>query len=392
MKVLMWLSIGLDRRTPSEHLLKAIVESLYKQGHTVHILQKNTGGEDTSFKDLIEKYCIQVTNISIKKTKKNSFIYRYLLDLIYVFKCKKVLKNEHYDRVFLQSSNVAGYEMYYLKKFANNVPVLFNVQDIFPENASYVGKLKKKNVLFKFFEYFQHKAYKQASKIITISEDMKNEIVGAGIPESKVHVVYNWGYQDEVYNPVIEKNDVVDSLISNKFFNVVYAGNIGMMQNVDVILESASLLIDNKKIKFHIFGNGLYRSRLEDKARKLNLGNVSFHDMLDKKYAPSIYCKADVNVIPLAKDIYKTALPSKTAICLASQKPIVLAIGKKSIFAQKLSKSTGAPIIDSLDYQKLASIITDFYNNNIEYNSENFYTQNFKLSENSRKYVKVLCD
>ena len=47
MRVLFWLSIGLDRRTPSEHLLTAMIEALYKRGHTVHILHKDTDAELT---------------------------------------------------------------------------------------------------------------------------------------------------------------------------------------------------------------------------------------------------------------------------------------------------------------------------------------------------------
>ena len=44
MKVLFWLSGSFDRRGPSEHLLTDMVQALYKKGHTVHILQKNTNG------------------------------------------------------------------------------------------------------------------------------------------------------------------------------------------------------------------------------------------------------------------------------------------------------------------------------------------------------------
>ena len=48
MKVLMWMDGSFDRRTPSEHLLVAIVQALYANGHTVHIIQQNTGGHSMS--------------------------------------------------------------------------------------------------------------------------------------------------------------------------------------------------------------------------------------------------------------------------------------------------------------------------------------------------------
>ena len=391
MRVLMWLSIGLDRRTPSEHLLKAIIDSLYENGHTVHILQKNTGGCSTAFEKIVNDHDIDVTNIQMRKPRKSNFVSRYLSDLIYVYKCKKILKHKSYDKIFLQSSNVAGYQIHYLRKYVKNASILFNVQDIFPENARYIGQFRENSLIYSFFKHFQHKAYRLSSAIVTISEDMKEEILKSGIEESKVHVIYNWGYNDKVYDPTFEKSDIVDKLISSESFNVVYAGNIGLMQNVEIVLKAASILSDKENIVFHIFGDGLYKKKLEKEATQKGLKNVIFHDMLDKIYAPSIYCKADVNVIPLAQNIYRTALPSKTAICLAAQKPVVLAIGKESIFAQKLNEHTGAPLIDSSDYNALATIILGLYNKEIQYDSKDYYSRSFKISENSKQYVKILC-
>ena len=392
MKILMWLSIGLDRRTPSEHLFNAIVEQLYKEGHTVHVLQKGTNGDRPILTEVMTELGVTTTCIKVNQSKKNNFVNRYLNDLNYVRKCKKYIKNSDANRIFLQSSNVAGYQMRYLKKYLKNVPVTFNVQDIFPENAGYTNKIKFGSYAYNFFAKWQHKAYEQSTNIITISEDMKDEIINAGIDEKKIHVVYNWSYQDEVYNPEEMNCEVVNKILKDEYFNVVYAGNIGLMQNVDVLVKAAELLKENNKIKFHIIGNGLYRSKLEEYVKDHEVCNVEFHDMLDSKFAPYIYCKADVNVIPLAEKIYKTALPSKTATCLASQRPIIFAIGKESEFGEKAYEQTGAVVVDSDDYIKLSEAIMKFYNGNFKYNSSLFYTQNFKKSQNAKEYSKTLCD
>ena len=144
MKILFWLSIGLDRRTPSEHLLTAIVEALYKQGHTVHILQKDTCGSKANLTPLMEKLGVTTSVVVTKPPKKNNFIARFLSDVIYVRACKKWFKkNRDFDRVFMQSSNVAGLQILELKKYLKDISVTFNVQDIFPENAAYCGSISR---------------------------------------------------------------------------------------------------------------------------------------------------------------------------------------------------------------------------------------------------------
>ena len=122
-------------------------------------------------------------------------------------------------------------------------------------------------------------------------------------------------------------------------FNVVYAGNIGTMQNVDIVVAAARCMQEVNKIHFHIFGDGIYKKRLQSEAEGLT--NISFWPMQPSELAPSIYAMADVNVIPLATNIYRTALPSKTATCIACKKPIIFCIGKDSRFGKLMSREQG---------------------------------------------------
>ena len=85
-----------------------------------------------------------------------NLVSRYLSDLSYVKKCDEwIKKNRNYDRVFLQSSNVAGFQMWVLKKRMKTVRTVFNVQDMFPENAVYSGKIKKNSLPYIFFSRTQ---------------------------------------------------------------------------------------------------------------------------------------------------------------------------------------------------------------------------------------------
>ena len=157
MKVLFWLSIGLDRRTPSEHLLTSMIDALYKRGHTVHILQKDTGGELKELYPKLKELGVTTTKICVDYAAQNNLVSRYLFDIKYVSKCSNwIKKNTGFDRVFLQSSNVAGLQMRVLNKYMKSTPVVFNVQDLFPENAVYSKKISSHSLVYYSFSHIQN--------------------------------------------------------------------------------------------------------------------------------------------------------------------------------------------------------------------------------------------
>ena len=391
MQVLFWLSIGLDRRTPSEHLLTDMVEALYQQGHTVHVLQKNTNGPKEAMPQRMMELGVETTRIDCMPPKKDNLAARFLADVKYVLQCVKWLKaHRNFDRIFMQSSNVAGIQTRILRHIQKGIPVIFNVQDIFPENAVYSGKMKADGFVYKCFAFMQRHAYRYASKIITISEDMKDQLVEIGTPADKIEVVYNWSYRDTMYDPSEIDYSCLDGIIDRSKFNVVYAGNIGVMQNVEIVIRAAAQMKDEKDICFHVIGDGMYRKKLEQLADDLQADNVHFHDMMSTDCAPAIYSAADVNVIPLTKDIYRTALPSKTATCLACGKPIVFAIGQDSKFGQQVHEQIGAQVVAADDVMGLCAAINKAKRSSVNMKNQDFFVKSFARTENSKRYAKII--
>ncbi len=391
MKILFLMSVGFDRRTPSEHLLSAMVEALYRRGHIVHIIQKNTGGPLPTLPEALVKLGVTTTAVACKAPKKQNFIARYLTDLAYVGKCKKYIsKKDDYGAAFVQSTNVAGATVGLIRRKLGNIPITFNVQDIFPYNAVFSGNLSKGGLPFKILSALQRVGYRKADNIITISEDMKDLLVSDGVNADKISCVYNWSYRDEPYD--ISELDMTETkkMFPEDKFNVVYAGNIGIMQNVDILIEAAALMKDEEDFFFHIIGDGAYRKKLEAKADELGLANVKFWNMLGSDLAPSIYATASVNVIPLVKDVYKTALPSKTATCFASGSPIILCIGAESKFAQMAQSETGCFSVDSGDALDLKKAILAVKQGHDTKKYGEFFTAHLGKTKNSEKYAEII--
>ena len=389
MKILFWMGGYFDRHTTSEHLLIAIIKALCKDGHSVHILQKNSGGALPTIPHELRDLKITTDVIPYQAVDKGNFIARYVTELKYINSCKKYITSD-YGAVFIQSTNVAGFAVKVVRRKLPKAIVTFNVQDIFPYNLVYSGGLKKNSPVFGVMAAEQRYAYRHSDHIITISEDMKETLITDGTPAEKIEVIYNWSYQDELY----ENLDLapVSYMFDKNYFNVVYAGNIGVMQNVDILIDAAKLMKNESNVWFHIIGNGVYKEKLETRAKEFGITNISFWPMQPPELAPVIYSAADVNVIPLVKDVFRTALPSKTATCLACQKPIIFAIGKGSMFGQKAMEEAGCPVVESDDVEELVEAIRVVQSGDRVNKTGNFFLEYFGITENSRKYAETITE
>lgn len=386
MKVLMWMDGSFDRRTPSEHLLVAIVQALYANGHTVHIIQQNTGGPlDVLPKGLVD---LGVTTdcVPCQMAAKVNLAGRYLAGLGYIWRCRKAIwKHRDCEAVFNQSSNAAGVMAFMVKRLLPKARLTYNVQDVFPENAAYIGSAK--GIVYKILSAEQRYAYRHADQLITISEDMKDLLVEKGADPQKTEVIYNWSYTDSIYRYEKVYSEKIAGFLSADKFNVVYAGNLGTMQNVDVVVEAAKRMQDEEDIHFHIFGDGMYKERLQHEAKGLR--NISFWPMQPSELAPSIYAMADVNVIPLAPNIYRTALPSKTATCIACQKPIIFCFGNQSKFGRWIAQMPGYYLTESDQPQNLRKAIKAVKESYVTVCSDKLFLH-FLNSKNSKEYARLV--
>ena len=293
------------------------------------------------------------------------------------------------DVIFLQSNNNA----YLPVKIANklHIPIIYNVQDIFPIDAMVIGKLSKYNPAFIVARSLQDKAYKKATRIVTISEDLKKTIQNEG--RQDVDVIYNWSYQNEAYDIPDEKNHF---LISNNIlradgFRVVYAGNVGQMMDAEMLVQTAKKLESYKDIVFYVIGEGSGLKRLKARVKELGLINVRFFCRQPMEYAQDNYCAADVNINPVPKGVMYTCMPSKTATCLLSEKPTVVSMDLDSDMAKRLSTVDQWSVVAPGDSDSMANEILKIYKNgSCRSNNAAKFLDELGPVENAKIYVKIL--
>lgn len=303
-------------------------------------------------------------------------------------KACRLLNRNKPDKVFLQSNNTAFITVFYAKHILKR-PLLYNEQDIFPENAYFAGTLSESSPVYRVAHALQKYAYKNATVLSTISDDMKATIVTRyGIPSDRVQVIYNWGHEE------LKAHCEDDNVFLKKYpkksgeFRVVYAGNLGKMQNVELVLEAAALMKDEPAVSFYIVGSGVNEEQLKAFAKRKKLTNVNFVGMQPSEEVADLYAAADVNVIPLQKGLVYAALPSKTADCLIAGKPIITCVDDESQFA-KLCNDNGICNSGTDSAAILRKLIIE---RKLERTETNLYKSvvNFKKHNNVDKHIRLL--
>lgn len=334
------VSIGsFDTQYSDYHIMQDIIVGFLERGYDVNLIQKQYL-DTPQYPQQFEKYLgnqLQVQNICFAKKAKANLKARYLADLSYYRQACHLMKKNKPDKIFLQSNNTAFFTVFYAKHILKR-PLLYNEQDIFPENAFFAGILSESSPVYRVAHALQKYAYKNARGLSTISDDMKSTIVTRyGIPEDKVKVIYNWGHEELQAHGEAENTFLQRYPKKPGEFRVVYAGNLGKMQNVELVLETAALMKDEPDVSFFIVGGGVNEEQLKAFARGKELSNVTFVGMQPSEEVADLYSAADVNVIPLRKGLIYAALPSKTADCLIAGKPIIICVDEESSFAKTMS-------------------------------------------------------
>ena len=242
------------------------------------------------------------------------------------------------------------------KKYKRKLSFIYNLQDIFPDSLVNTGMTKKGSLLWKIGRKIENYTYKNADKIVVISEGFKRNIMAKGVPEEKIEVISNWIDLDSVH-PVDRKDNKLISefgIDSNKFF-VVYAGNFGAAQGADIVLKAAEKLKDKHDIQFVIFGGGAYFD--EAKKEAASMDNVFIHDLMPTDRISEVYSLGDVALITCKPGTGNAGMPSKTWSIMACNTPIIASFDTDSDLADVIRNSGAGKCVEPGNVDALVKAI-----------------------------------
>jgi colanic acid biosynthesis glycosyl transferase WcaI len=104
----------------------------------------------------------------------------------------------------------------------------------------------------------------------------------------------------------------------------MYAGNVGLSQSLDLVVDAARKLADRTDVMFVINGGGSGRATLEKAA--MGLDNVRFVDFQPKERLPEVLAAGDIHLVPLRRGLARSSVPSKTYSILAAGRPVLASV------------------------------------------------------------------
>lgn len=229
-----------------------------------------------------------------------------------------------YDVAFIDSTPpIQGLKMPFIK-WLRHKPTVYNAQDIFPDSLVGTGLIKEGSLLWKIGRVVERITYKYADKIIVISEDFKKNIMAKGVPEEKIVVIYNWVDQNAVVDIPREENKLFDmyGLDCSKFY-VTYNGNIGLTQNMDMLLEVAKNLEANEDIQFVLVGNGTYLNEVKRIIKERNVHNVTLLPFQPYEDISHVFSLGDASLVISKPGVGANSVPSKTWSIMSASRPVL---------------------------------------------------------------------
>ena len=259
------------------------------------------------------------------------------------------------------------------------VPFLYSLQDIFPDSLVSTGLTKENSFIWKIGRFIERRTYLRADKIITISDSMEKNILAKGVPAIKTAVIPNWVDVEKIRPVAKENNRLVSQLeLSDDVFTVVYAGNMGESQGVDIIVDTAKEF-SGKNIRFLLFGSGSEYNRIKERVKTENIENVVVKGLLPFDRISEVYSVGDLALITCKAGVGRTGLPSKAGSIMACNTPIVASFDTDSDLAELLEKSGAGVCVEPENTELLKKEIEKRYSE---------WRSGEKTDFNSRDYVK----
>ena len=232
---------------------------------------------------------------------------------------------DKYDVAFIDSTPpIQGLKLPIVRLF-RKCPVVYNAQDLFPDTLSGTGLAKKGGLLWKIGSWVARVTFNNTDKIIAISEDIKRTLVEEkGIPADKVVVVYNWVDSDAVVPIAKEENPLFEEFgLNREKFHVVYAGNLGNAQNINIVVDAAARLRDNEYVEFVVFGSGGLESDIRARIETEGLKNLRLLPLQPVERVKYVYSLGDVCLVSCKEGLGGSAMPSKTWSILSCGRPVL---------------------------------------------------------------------
>jgi putative colanic acid biosynthesis glycosyltransferase WcaI len=243
------------------------------------------------------------------------------------------------------------------------IPYVLLVEDLQPDTAIDLGMIKPGRMANMLF-CIERLAYRNASIVATLTNGMARRIMDKGISPSRVRMIPHW-IDESILNLPFDAPAQPPWLefASQRKFLVVHAGNMGVKQGLDVVLEAAALSKDNRDITYLLVGDGAEAGRLKAKASQQRLTNLSFFPLQPRAAFENLLSLIGVGLVTQQSCVSDIVFPSKMETLLAAGSPVIASVNQTSEVAETLRDAQAGIVVNAGDAASLARAVDSIYRN-----------------------------
>lgn len=259
------------------------------------------------------------------------------------------------------------------------------VQDLWPENVEIITGITNRyfiGAIGKMVDYI----YARCDKIFATSNSFVHSIASRGVQEEKI--AYWPQYAEDFYTP--KEKSTVPEIPNDDIFNIIFAGNIGTAQGLEILPKTALFLKEKslaKNIRFNIVGDGRYKNELIELVNASNVAEMfNFITRQPATRIPELLASNNAAFQCLTDNpLFSMTIPAKLQSYMACGIPIIASANGET--SRILKESEAGLISPAGDARKLAEVIVEMLNKSPEQlkvmglNAREYYNRNFNKQE-----------
>ena len=389
---------------PENFKINDVVNSLVELGHEVEVF---TGKPNYPGGKFYEGYGwnnkntetfngnIKVNRVNLLPRGKSGGVRLFLNYFSFAFMgCLKAMSYKgDFDVIFVYEPSpvTVGLPAVVLKRKLN-IPIVFWVQDLWPQSIIDAGGINNSTVIGLMGSLTKW-IYSRCNLILIQSEAFKEVLVKQGVSLSKIK--FHPNSVENFFKPKVKNTDFEKYF--PKGFNIVFAGNIGKSQGFETIIKAAKEVSKyDSNINWIIVGDGRKRKESEEKVKKLSLDkNVLFLGSYPLQSMPDFYAHADALLVSLkTSPIFKLTIPSKMQSYLACGKPVLACLeGEGARIVTESNSGLSCLPDDFIELSKTVLKLSKMTKTELESMGENgrdFYLKNYERNMLSKSWLTCL--
>jgi colanic acid biosynthesis glycosyl transferase WcaI len=211
-----------------------------------------------------------------------------------------------------------------MAKLFRRTPTVLDVQDMWPDTLAATGMVDS-SLPLRVVGAVCRWVYARITHIVVLSPGFKRLLISRGVPSEKVTMIYNWADESAI---LAAGGTRPATMPDNGRFRLLFAGNMGLAQNLDIVLDAARIVSGaNDKVDFCFLGGGLETERVKQRAIAEQLPCVHFFSKVSMAEVGSYLAAADCLLVNLRPDpLFEITIPSKTQAYMSAGRPIIIAV------------------------------------------------------------------